>query len=254
MIFKTVRTNNFFLALSCVFLRQNNFGTRLDYILADDELSKYLIQADIHPDYMGSDHCPVSATFNLIPVPLGNYPKSATKFYDEFKKKQATLTEMFQKCEKPLSSQENCSSNSSHSTRVISEGSQKNEICRKRKSEFESTKQKKLSDFFVKKETSKNDDTSSSISSVENGPSEVSDINECSQTSIHFESQTKKSKTELFKWPNPPKVVLCKHNEPTVLKTVKKKGPNQGRSFYSCSRGIGAKDDPNGDCGFFSWK
>ena len=43
------------------------------------------------------------------------------------------------------------------------------------------------------------------------------------------------------------------HNEPAVLRTVKKKGPNSGRQFWSCSRGEGKADDPNARCDFFKW-
>ena len=38
----------------------------------------------------------------------------------------------------------------------------------------------------------------------------------------------------------PPAAPLCPgHREPAELKTVKKKGPNCGRQFYSCARGEG---------------
>jgi len=40
--------------------RQTNYGTRIDYVLLDGTLSETLVEADIHPTYMGSDHCPVS--------------------------------------------------------------------------------------------------------------------------------------------------------------------------------------------------
>jgi AP endonuclease-2 len=41
------------------------------------------------------------------------------------------------------------------------------------------------------------------------------------------------------------------HREPCVLRTVKKKGPNQGRQFYVCARPEGPP--PVGRCDHFQW-
>ena len=40
--------------------RQNNAGWRIDYFLVSDRLKDKILQADIHTDIFGSDHCPVS--------------------------------------------------------------------------------------------------------------------------------------------------------------------------------------------------
>lgn len=40
--------------------RARNVGWRIDYVIVSDELKNRLISAQIHPDVMGSDHCPVS--------------------------------------------------------------------------------------------------------------------------------------------------------------------------------------------------
>lgn len=40
--------------------RARNVGWRIDYFLASSALKKSIISANIHPDVMGSDHCPVS--------------------------------------------------------------------------------------------------------------------------------------------------------------------------------------------------
>ena len=40
--------------------RERNVGWRIDYVLTSKGLSKKVVAADIHPDVMGSDHCPVS--------------------------------------------------------------------------------------------------------------------------------------------------------------------------------------------------
>jgi AP endonuclease-2 len=41
------------------------------------------------------------------------------------------------------------------------------------------------------------------------------------------------------------------HREPCVIRTVKKKGPNQGRQFYVCARPEGSP--PVGRCDHFQW-
>lgn len=47
--------------------RENNYGTRIDYIIASVAFAdRYLVACDIMPDFFGSDHCPVRATF-VIP-------------------------------------------------------------------------------------------------------------------------------------------------------------------------------------------
>ncbi len=39
--------------------RENNTGWRIDYFIASRNFEKYLVDAKIHMDIMGSDHCPV---------------------------------------------------------------------------------------------------------------------------------------------------------------------------------------------------
>ncbi|KAK7135928.1 hypothetical protein R3I94_014557 [Phoxinus phoxinus] len=58
-------------------------------------------------------------------------------------------------------------------------------------------------------------------------------------------------KTVLHGPPQPP---LCKsHNEPCVLRTVKKAGPNLGRQFFVCARPQGHASNPQARCNFFAW-
>ncbi len=42
--------------------RERNIGWRLDYFLVSRNLLPYVVDADIHPHILGSDHCPVSLT------------------------------------------------------------------------------------------------------------------------------------------------------------------------------------------------
>jgi exodeoxyribonuclease-3 len=45
--------------------RERNIGWRLDYFLVSRNLLPHVVDADIHPDVLGSDHCPVSLTLAL---------------------------------------------------------------------------------------------------------------------------------------------------------------------------------------------
>jgi exodeoxyribonuclease-3 len=45
--------------------RARNVGWRIDYVLVSDALKSKVKTAEIHPDVMGSDHCPVSITLDI---------------------------------------------------------------------------------------------------------------------------------------------------------------------------------------------
>jgi exodeoxyribonuclease-3 len=45
--------------------RERNIGWRLDYFFVSANLLPYVVDADIHTDVLGSDHCPVSLTLAL---------------------------------------------------------------------------------------------------------------------------------------------------------------------------------------------
>ncbi len=45
--------------------RANNVGWRIDYVLVSESLKDKVVAADIHPEVMGSDHCPVSITLEI---------------------------------------------------------------------------------------------------------------------------------------------------------------------------------------------
>ncbi len=45
--------------------RQRNVGWRIDYFLVSEELEKNIVEAEIHDQVMGSDHCPISLTLRI---------------------------------------------------------------------------------------------------------------------------------------------------------------------------------------------
>jgi exodeoxyribonuclease-3 len=44
--------------------RANNVGWRIDYFLVSSNLKDRVKSAEIHPEQMGSDHCPISITLD----------------------------------------------------------------------------------------------------------------------------------------------------------------------------------------------
>ena len=44
--------------------RERNVGWRIDYVLASPGAMEFVVDADIHHEVMGSDHCPVSVSVN----------------------------------------------------------------------------------------------------------------------------------------------------------------------------------------------
>ena len=45
-------------------VRERNVGWRIDYFFISDDLLDRVVDARIHPDVMGSDHCPISLTLD----------------------------------------------------------------------------------------------------------------------------------------------------------------------------------------------
>src|SRR3954463_14447814 len=93
-------------------------GTRIDYTLVTSGLLPWFQSADIQPDVMGSDHCPIFADLREE-VTLGDgtsrrlrdelttsvcadgcprsYPALCARYYDEFSSKQQKLSGWFVK-------------------------------------------------------------------------------------------------------------------------------------------------------------
>ncbi|MCA9360760.1 exodeoxyribonuclease III, partial [Candidatus Kaiserbacteria bacterium] len=45
--------------------RERNVGWRIDYVMVSEALTPVLKNAKIHPNVMGSDHCPVSVELSI---------------------------------------------------------------------------------------------------------------------------------------------------------------------------------------------
>lgn len=91
--------------------RQTNYGTRIDYIFADQRLaSEQFVGADIMPEVEGSDHCPVWGQLSCSLVPSTKAPPLCTRYLPEFAGKQQKLSRFFVKAGQNSSLPENSNS------------------------------------------------------------------------------------------------------------------------------------------------
>ena len=98
--------------------RSTNYGTRIDYILASLNMTSILLDCDLKTEVLGSDHCPVLATFRLELQPPAKPPDTCTKYYREFSGKQVKLSNFFNKAEKRSSPEERSLSSPSKKRKV----------------------------------------------------------------------------------------------------------------------------------------
>lgn len=100
-------------------------------------------------------------------------------------------------------------------------------------------------------------DANTSVSSSDK-PSDICENEPISVNQSSRKDCAEKRKVDSAIWksilsgPRPPP--LCSgHKEPCVLRTVKIKGPNQGRQFHCCARPQGHSSNPEARCNFFKW-
>lgn len=90
------------------------------------------------------------------------------------------------------------------------------------------------------------------VSSESKGENHSSDMEVKIESTVTVKSNSASAWKNLLQGPPPPP--LCKgHQEPCVLRTVKKPGPNKGKQFFVCARGEGHSTNPEARCDFFKW-
>ena len=253
--------------------RKTNYGTRIDYILASPVLARHVRNSEVWQQVEGSDHCPVFAEISLSVAASGKPPSLCSSFFSEGK--QTTLSAFFSKqlSSKPTATGEKTVTRSlgaGGSARGRKRNSTAADIPAKARKKNSQSTAKGQTLFTLFKKTTQ-------AQTEESRPEEMDDQQEsnegsvCSQEAVSkVLSQTKSdlsssqepvsSQTPRLsaEWQNvlsgPPKPPPCKgHNEPCVLRTVKKAGPNRNRQFWTCARPAGSKDDPQARCDFFKW-
>ncbi|KAL4622599.1 DNA-(apurinic or apyrimidinic site) lyase 2 [Arapaima gigas] len=324
--FHPTRTNAFTCWSTLTGARQTNYGTRIDYIFADQGLVEtQFLEADIMPEVEGSDHCPVQGQLCCIPLPSPKCPPLCTRYMPEFTGRQQKLSRFLVRVnQEPFRDSMDSlpSSQESEEVRENVSPSESDFSCGKRKglrpdpSVTKKSKTKKctakpqanLLEFFRPK---LNQVVPSSLNNCGNkekstelalplspgsttldkldpsvdkdrchGTSETLDTTAdelvCDHSTVKQDRSGSRASSKplcteedsnsrspvtggsMGFWKSvlrgPPQPPLCKvHQEPCVLRTVKKAGPNMGRQFFVCARPQGHVSNPQARCNFFSW-
>ncbi|XP_048877805.1 DNA-(apurinic or apyrimidinic site) lyase 2 [Brienomyrus brachyistius] len=285
--------------------RQTNYGTRIDYIFADQALAQtQFLETDIMPEVEGSDHCPVWGHLNCSLLPSPRCPPLCTRYMPEFAGRQQKLSRFLVKVDQQTPSDSKDPLPGSQESGEICENIKPIEgtpSCTKRKAvvpEPHGTKGKKskMSNSLLKPQGSllaffkprsnpadplcsadaeKNEEPAPTLVTVDKpqpttdrpaaiqgmgltGGREASSRVRGSGKSEDSNSEEAGTQASLGFWRTvlrgPPQPPLCKaHEEPCVLRTVKKAGPNLGRQFFVCSRPQGHASNPEARCNFFAW-
>ncbi len=204
--------------------RESNYGTRIDYIICTKGLLPWIKSCDIHPDIMGSDHCPVSVEFHKTHPETGQsilsfmsrdegpVPTLCASNWPEFQQHSGSILRFL----KPKSS-----------TVVV------NAVSIPHITPQNTRKQKNLLDFFTEKSPP------NPISITNESLEETFDFSIPKFNDDHVKDTWKKLMT-------PKEAPKCYHDEECRAFTVNKSGPNKGRKFYLCPRPVGPGYKDNG--------
>lgn len=214
--------------------RGTNHGTRIDVILTAGPLFApgrgVIRDCGILSSVMGSDHCPVYIELDLSPMPdlVVAEPRNLRVHTT-----QRSLVEFFSRKSESPGDQPSSNAEDKATEANAVPGSAKTKKC----------KVAKLSLFFEP------------ISRPR--PAEEDDTNLMATATLDEEMPEGTSRDDGPSWREifkPKAAPLCRgHSEPCKLLTVTKRGANQGRKFYTCARGVGARDDPGARCNHFEW-
>ncbi|KRX82321.1 DNA-(apurinic or apyrimidinic site) lyase 2 [Trichinella sp. T6] len=214
-----------------------NFGTRIDYILANVDLIDRCSCCEILSSIQGSDHCPVMAELSTtISAANVQLPLSSRKRFSSAGT-QLSLWKFFK--------------TNNSTIREPEETDDRLVLLKKRR---KISKCLTLKDFWSTKDNDQ-PTVSSGSSSVTVEEREVDRDGLIDQ----LDEEEKLSRVEnwktlfggMSKFRQAP---LCKgHGERCVLRSVKKAGKNLNRKFYCCARPVGFKDDKQSNCDHFQW-
>lgn len=269
--------------------RQTNYGTRIDYILADRRLAEQqFVAADIMPEVRGSDHCPVWGELSCTVLSCSKPPPLATCYLPEFTGKQQKLSRFLVRVEQKKQEEalpgsqeegeqrENLSSGGDERKRLLQADAAQTKAKRTKTSKGSSEPKGSLLSFFKPKlvpaapqnrgasivtSWAAEGDPSGPGTNVQcNGssPSRDPDSGEDLRVKTQSSSTQCKKGSSMDFWKSllhgPPAAPCCKvHGEPCVLRTVKKEGPNLGKQFFVCARPQGHASNPEARCNYFAW-
>ncbi|KAF4042201.1 GRF zinc finger [Phytophthora infestans] len=220
--------------------RQTNYGTRIDYILADPTFIECVSSCSIDAERLGSDHCPVlmSCTVELETSSSTNTGITAAlcaRNFAEFSGTQQSIKSFFAR---------------SHAENHLEQSLSPSLRSKKRGQQsitsffnHTDTRKRKLSTF-----REKSWDEESSTYRMDSGAVRI----------VKTTENRKSAEEGKLEWAQvlngrPPPTPLCHCGQPTVLRSVIKTNENWGRKFYVCTKPAGEKGNPDARCDFFKW-
>lgn len=254
--------------------RQNNHGVRIDLILMDRQLYEQTVfQADVLMHVYGSDHCPVAVTLkpscSLPSQPAREPPPFCSRFMPRFNLRQKSLKDMLKHNTNapvsPTSSSEQIVSLNTLQASTRATLIQKTGRIQKHRPKSKQT-QSKIANYFHPKAQPLRPQSNTKATSHVHSSSSLTPSSPVQhrrfdyENSTHTESddileQIKRREKSANAWrkllSGPPPPPLCRHGNPSVLKSVSKSGDNKGRTFFSCAYPSGVGKQAN--CGFFKW-
>lgn len=271
--------------------RITNYGTRIDYILADHALAlSELKDSQLMTEVLGSDHCPVKALLKATFRGAPHCPPLCTRFLPEFAGTQQKLNRFLVKMERtnlPDKGRKRGGAEPSTLGDSKKRGTgppQKGQV--DLRSFFKASNKARVTGnargqlVMGVAERTAEDSGKEPLGATAETATQGCVVEECAAiTEGIVENLRKESAVDvagqegkncwndsclsrpvqsaalwksLLSGPAPPP--FCKaHGEPCVLRTVKKQGPNSGRRFYVCARPLGKPCDPRARCDFFQW-
>uniref|UniRef100_A0A914UXE1 DNA-(apurinic or apyrimidinic site) endonuclease n=1 Tax=Plectus sambesii TaxID=2011161 RepID=A0A914UXE1_9BILA len=231
--------------------RVTNFGTRIDYVLADRQLVEMGAFADCRhlTDVFGSDHCPVLVELNATVRSSQRLPQLCTRLMPEFRGSQTKLSAFFARGKRPADGD---------TSAVVVKRAAKSVVA-----------QRSLTDFFEQPKKQSTVKSVAQSATVEpnvvgvEAEKSVSSVNSVSSTSNisttsgirtdTVDSAAAATWNSLFSRKRAPPPLCRGHHEPCVELIVKKAGPNKNKHFFGCARPGGPKSDPLSRCEHFEW-
>ncbi|KAK1939312.1 DNA-(apurinic or apyrimidinic site) lyase 2 [Phytophthora citrophthora] len=231
--------------------RQTNYGTRIDYILVDPTFLGSISSCNIEADRLGSDHCPVVMSSNVVfeTDSNSNHGVAAAlcaKYFVEFSGTQQSISSFVVR---------NNSALYDDNDKMRSLTSPGHAVSRPKKRQNRG--QQSITSFFSHTQTSRATPSSTKDFWSEQELSAYQMTSGAVQLSKRS-TRRKPVEEEKLEWTRvlsgkPPPTPLCYCGQPTVLRSVLKANENWGRKFYVCTKPAGEKGNPDARCDFFKW-
>ncbi|CAM4619314.1 DNA-(apurinic or apyrimidinic site) endonuclease 2 isoform X1 [Lepidochelys kempii] len=246
--------------------RLTNYGTRLDYVLADRALAlAELRDARVLPEVPGSDHCPVLAELAATFLPARRCPPLCTRHMPEFAGTQQKLSRFLVRVERGVG--------------ATCQAAGAGRGCSTQRGRRPPRGQGDLLSYFrasqgqLRTGTTPNALGQSGQEPAQDAPGHRTQemAQDAPGQGGQWEPCNGLVPRELMmgqaagtqdscpaRWravlPGPAPPPCCPaHRQPCALRTVRKPGPNRGRRFYVCAQPPGRPSDPRARCDFFRW-